>query len=551
MPGIPLSTLLRRAPELTVKLESNGNVTIIKGSDEFTGGLHGLAILETFSRPTTFADALGRLKAQSGSAQEWVNLTSAIVMLYDAGVLLDTTKDTPTVSARARTGGFDAAQIHVRMLDDRIRTSRYLDAIAEVVRSGDVVVDIGTGTGVLAIAAARAGARHVYAIEASGIGKVARATFDRNALGERITLVEGWSTQVDLPERADVLVSEIIGNEPLGEQVLETTLDARKRLLKPQARIIPGRLRVYGLGVEVPPEVLAKHTFTDEGITKWKSWYGIDFHACLEAASVSTQVIYVKPHEVMSWKQMTEPALLADIDLDKLDRPIIDRRTVQASVVEDGRLNGMLVYFTLDLGPRTSLSTHPEQAGEACSWRIPVWISSLPAAPGAGDNITMSYEYRGAGAENHPGASALRADRAAPGSASLRPRLRRVRFAPCASLARQSGLGHAHLSLPLRSPLLPARPVLPHVVVVGHGSVDLVGDLLEALSGLIRVLPAEHARVLLDLGHGSRADECGCNARLGYEPPQRKLRTGNAQLLRKCSNAFGGVEALAQVLRLP
>jgi predicted RNA methylase len=69
----------------------------------------------------------------------------------------------------------------------------------------------------LAIAAACASS-HVYAIEASGIGKLAKAIFKANGLADRITLIEGWSTQVNLPEKADVLISEIIGNEPLGEQ---------------------------------------------------------------------------------------------------------------------------------------------------------------------------------------------------------------------------------------------------------------------------------------------------------------------------------------------
>ena len=384
MTAIHLSTLLRRAPELTLKLESNGNVTIFKGNDEIAGGPHALAILEAFTRPSTFADALSRLKAQAGSPRDWINLTSSIVMLRDAGVLRDSAKSTPAVSARARTGGFDAAPIHVRMLDDRVRTSRYLAAIAEVVRPGDVVVDIGTGTGVLAIAAARAGARHVYAIEASGIGTIAKAVFERNGLGDRITLIEGWSTQVELPERADVLVSEIIGNEALGEQVLEATLDARKRLLKPDARIIPGRLRIFGLGLDVPREVLAKHTFTEDAISKWRSWYGADFRPCVEAASVSTQVFSVKPHEVARWKQLTEPALLADIELAGFDRPLVDRNVATADAVASGPLTGTVIYFALDLGPKTVLSTHPAHAGEACSWRLPVWISSRQASLSAG-----------------------------------------------------------------------------------------------------------------------------------------------------------------------
>lgn len=97
------------------------------------------------------------------------------------------------------------------------------------------MLDLGTGTGVLAVAAARAAARHVYAIEASGIGRVAQRVFRANGVEDRITLLQGWSSTLSPPEPATVLVSEIVGHDPLDEGVLEHTPDARARLLAPGA----------------------------------------------------------------------------------------------------------------------------------------------------------------------------------------------------------------------------------------------------------------------------------------------------------------------------
>ena len=101
------------------------------------------------------------------------------------------------------------------------------------------MLDIGTGSGILAVAAARAGARHVYAVEATDIAAVAERVFAANGVQDRVTLIAGWSRQIELPEPADLLMSEIIGSEPFEEEILETTLDARRRLLKPGARLIP------------------------------------------------------------------------------------------------------------------------------------------------------------------------------------------------------------------------------------------------------------------------------------------------------------------------
>ena len=77
------------------------------------------------------------------------------------------------------------------MLDDDRRTEAYLAALTKAVRPEDVVLDIGTGTGVLAVAAARAGARHVYAVEATDIADVAERVFTANGVGDRVTLIRG------------------------------------------------------------------------------------------------------------------------------------------------------------------------------------------------------------------------------------------------------------------------------------------------------------------------------------------------------------------------
>src|SRR4051794_21052742 len=156
----------------------------------------------------------------------------------------------------------DTMRLHASMLGDRDRTAGYVEAVKRVVQPGDVVIDIGTGTGVRPLPAAQAGPAHVYAIEAGRIPRWARRLFEVNGFADVIEPVRGWSDEIVLPERADVLVSELIGDEPLAEDVVEITRDAALRLLKPGARLVPDTVSLYATAVEIPQQALDRMTFT-------------------------------------------------------------------------------------------------------------------------------------------------------------------------------------------------------------------------------------------------------------------------------------------------
>jgi len=244
MSNLSRETILRRLPELDLHLDAAGQVVIDLGYRRVACSSQVLAVLAEFSRPKTFASALQNLQRNAQGAENWIDLTATILRLHEAGVLVD--GDAEPSRPTATQHGYGAAPVHIKMLNDRVRTDSFLAAVKQTVGPGDVVIDIGTGTGVLAIAAAQAGAKHVYAIEQSGIAQSARALFEVNGFADRITLIEGWSTEVELPERGTVLVSEMIGNDPLGERILKVTADAVNRLLEPGARLIPNRLALYG-----------------------------------------------------------------------------------------------------------------------------------------------------------------------------------------------------------------------------------------------------------------------------------------------------------------
>ncbi|CAG7872380.1 unnamed protein product [Brassica rapa] len=134
------------------------------------------------------------------------------------------------------------------MLQDYVRTGTYHAAVMENRSdfSGRVVVDVGAGSGILSMFAALAGAKHVYAVEASEMADYARKLIAGNPLlAERITVIKGKIEDVELPEKADVLISEPMGTLLVNERMLETYVIARDRFLSPNGKMFPTVGRIH------------------------------------------------------------------------------------------------------------------------------------------------------------------------------------------------------------------------------------------------------------------------------------------------------------------
>lgn len=119
--------------------------------------------------------------------------------------------------------------------------------------AGKVVLDIGTGRDALwAVLAARAGAAHVYAVEEQPlVAARAAEVVARAGLAERITVIEGRSTSVSLPSRAQVCVSEIVGNIASAEGAAAVLADARERLCTSDCVWIPFRIQTWAATVDL------------------------------------------------------------------------------------------------------------------------------------------------------------------------------------------------------------------------------------------------------------------------------------------------------------
>ncbi len=253
--------------------------------------------------------------------------------------------------------GYDGIAIssfdfHHSMLADELRTSSFLAAIKASVRPGDVVVDIGTGTGVLSVFAAKAGASRVYAIEQEPIIGVAREIASRNGLSDIITFIQGSSLEIDLPEKADVLITETIGNMALDEGIITWIVDGRERFLKPRGIAIPLDIDVIASLVCVPTDY--------ENIERWsRPLLGLDFAPLGHVARNN-----IHWADLSRAQFATRPVTVFSTDFPTGATPMSTVTTVEA--IKDVNVHGIGVWF------RSSLTADIHITNEAPNG-VPSW----------------------------------------------------------------------------------------------------------------------------------------------------------------------------------
>ncbi|XP_057197681.1 protein arginine N-methyltransferase 3 [Triplophysa rosa] len=195
--------------------------------------------------------------------------------------------------------------IHEEMLKDRVRTESYRDFMYNNmdVFKDKVVLDVGCGTGILSMFAAKAGARKVIAVDQSEIIYQAIDIVRSNQLEDTITLIKGRIEEINLPvEKVDIIISEWMGYFLLFESMLDSVIYARDRYLAPNGLVFPDRCNISLAAVGD----VQKH---NDRVAFWDDVYGFQM-TCMKKAVVPEAVVEVlKPETVIS-----EPAVIKTID---------------------------------------------------------------------------------------------------------------------------------------------------------------------------------------------------------------------------------------------
>lgn len=265
------------------------------------------------------------------------------------------------------------------MLTDDVRMAAYLQAMRQFIGSETVVLDLGTGPGVTALLAARCGARHVYAIEGNSTVWLGRRLAQANGLQDRITFFHGLSTEYEIPERADLLISDLRGNSPLYGLHIPTIIDARRRLLKEGAIQLPGRDRlVVGLARDDHQCRRLRRPWLNND-------FGLDLSICY--GHVVNQVLLASPKTTVSYGQ---GKAWAELDYHDIASPNA-RGEVSFEVDEAFVMNGLELWFETELAPGICYGTGPASPLQVYGRKFLPLSEDVVPEPGGRVDVWLDY----------------------------------------------------------------------------------------------------------------------------------------------------------------
>jgi protein arginine N-methyltransferase 1 len=248
--------------------------------------------------------------------------------------------------------------IHEEMLKDEVRTLTYRNAIYHNrhLFKDKVVMDVGSGTGILSMFAAKAGARKVIAVEFSNMAVQSKKIIEDNRLSDVIEVIHGKIEDIkELPdgiEKVDVIISEWMGYCLFYESMLNTVLYARDKWLQTDGTLFPDRAKLYLCAIE-------DRQYKDDKINWWDNVYGFDMSSIRKVAITEPLVDVVENGQVVTNNFVIKDVDLYTVTVDDLAFSSEFRlRCVRSDYVQ-----ALVTFFTVEFSKchkRTGFSTGPD-----------------------------------------------------------------------------------------------------------------------------------------------------------------------------------------------
>jgi len=269
------------------------------------------------------------------------------------------------------------------MIADGGRFAAYAKAIANAVRPGDAVVEIGCGPGVFAFLACRAGARRVYAIESDDIVQFARQLAAANGLADRVEFIQNDSRRVELPERVNVIVSDIRGPLPFRGSAIPSIEDARQRFLAPGGILIPQRDMLKAAVIE------AKEYYEELTAPWQKAADGLDLSSSLSLILNGHYGVSFKPEQLF-----TEPLTWQVLDY-TVGAATHAAAASRFRVARTGTAHGLCLWFETQLLGDIGYSSGPGGSATIYGQIFLPWLDSVTVAEGQEIQVELRADLIG------------------------------------------------------------------------------------------------------------------------------------------------------------
>ena len=291
--------------------------------------------------------------------------------------------EAPAAGAVAHVAARSVPRWHFAMLNDTERNTALVEAMERVLPVGATVLEIGSGSGLIAMAAIRAGAGRVLTCEANPLlAEIARQNIDAHGMSEAITVISKPSYLLevgrDLPAPVDVLVSEIVDCGLIGEGLLPSIRHARAHLLAHGGLMLPSAARLHGQLVH--SEAVLALNRVDKA-----SEFDVSLMNTVATSGHFPVRLNTWPHRMMS-----RQARLVEFDL---SRGPLDpgARQVSFEATADGEAHGLAAWFELDLGGGITLSNAPQNT--ASHWMQAMALFDTPVPVRAGENVSVHLRW--------------------------------------------------------------------------------------------------------------------------------------------------------------
>lgn len=236
---------------------------------------------------------------------------------------------------------------HGKMVADSVRLEAYDRTIQQTVKPGDTVIDIGSGTGVFALSAAKYGAGRIYAIEPGHVIQLAREIAADNGYQARIEFIQKPIKKVSINRRADVIISDLRGILPLFGQHIPAIIHARRNLLAPGGILIPKRDEIWA-AIVTAPELYSRITHP---------WCSAPMGLDMRRARTYLTHSWLKGR-ALPGQLLTKPYCWVSLNYYTVNTPHVLKK-LEWIVTQRGTAHGMLVWFDAFLSEDVSFSNAP------------------------------------------------------------------------------------------------------------------------------------------------------------------------------------------------